>query len=177
MDIYRLSKDEYYLSIARSVSLRSTCLRRHYGAVIVNQDRIISTGYNGAPRNCVNCVEFNGCVRMKNNVSHNSDYTECISVHAEQNAIIHATYSDMQGATLYLAGIDMETGKSIVDIDSCPFCKRMIINAGIDNVVMMEGDHSIKRVKTYDWIAEINYNRNVLYTRNNILRREDHDGD
>lgn len=168
---YRPTKEEYYLNIARSVALRSTCLRRNYGSVIVNHDRIVSTGYNGAPRNCVNCNDYGYCIRAKKNVAHNSDYSECIAVHSEQNAIIHATYSDMQGTTLYLAGIDRETGKSIVDIDCCPFCKRMIINAGIDTVVMMEGENSIRRVKVYDWITEINYDRNLLYTAANLEGR------
>jgi dCMP deaminase len=174
---YRPTKDEYYLNIARSVALRSTCLRRNYGSVIVNHDRIISTGYNGAPRNCVNCNEYGYCIRVKKNVEHNSDYSECIGVHSEQNAIIHADYLEMQGATLYLAGIDRETGKSIVNIDCCPFCKRMIINAGIDNVVMMDGEHSIKRVKVYDWISEINNNRNQLFTIDKLKVRIEGDLD
>lgn len=132
----RLSKDDYYLRIAKDVAMRSTCLRRNYGAVIVNHDRIVSTGYNGAPRGEVNCCDRGTCPRIENNVPHNSGtYSDCCSVHAEQNAIIHATFTDMQGATLYLYGVNPESGETISDISPCPICSRMIKNAGISRVV------------------------------------------
>lgn len=133
----RPSKDDYYLRIAKDVAMRSTCLRRNYGAVIVNHDRIVSTGYNGAPRGEENCCDRGTCPRMANNVPHNSGtYSDCCSVHAEQNAIIHATFTDMQGATLYLYGVNPENGATISDISPCPICSRMIKNAGISRVVV-----------------------------------------
>lgn len=146
----RRNKDVYYLRIALEVLTRSTCLRRHYGAIIVKDDRIVSTGYNGAPRGCTNCNDSDFCIRKANNVAHNTDYTQCVAVHAEQNAIIHASFNDMQGATLYLAGVDADTNKLIDDIDCCPLCKRMIINAGISKVVFMEsGKYRIEEVKSW----------------------------
>lgn len=133
----RPTKDDYYLRIAKDVAMRSTCLRRNYGAVIVNHDRIVSTGYNGAPRGEENCCDRGTCPRMENNVPHNSGtYSDCCSVHAEQNAIIHATFTDMQGATLYLYGVNPESGETISDISPCPICSRMIKNAGISRVVV-----------------------------------------
>lgn len=132
----RIGKHEYYLELAKTVTLRSTCLRRNYGAVIVNQDRIISTGYNGAPRGQENCCDRGTCPRMSSNTPHNSGtYSECSSVHAEQNAIIHGTFTDMQGATLYLVGIDHETGELVLPAEPCPICMRMIRNAGIAQII------------------------------------------
>ena len=133
----RMSKDEYYLQIAKDVAMRSTCLRRNYGAVIVNHDRIVSTGYNGAPRGEENCCDRGTCPRMENNVPHNSGtYSDCCSVHAEQNAIIHASFEDMQNGTLYLVGVNPKDGSTLTDISPCPICSRMIKNAGISRVVV-----------------------------------------
>ena len=129
----RIDKREYYLGIAKAVSQRSTCLRRHYGAVIVNHDEIVSTGYNGAARNQVNCCDVGICHRR--GYDHNDgNYGICPAVHAEQNAIISAPRSEMLGSTLYLYGSDCETGKT-VDAVPCPICERMIVNAGIEFVV------------------------------------------
>lgn len=147
----RESKEKYYLRIASMVSIRSTCLRRNYGAVIVKNDRIVSTGYNGAPRGCTNCNDTNFCIRKANNVAHNSDYTDCVAVHAEQNAIIHADYNDMQDATLYLAGYDADNGFPVQDIDCCPLCKRMIINAGISKVIFQESDGTYRVEEVASW--------------------------
>lgn len=133
----RIEKDEYYLNIALAVSKRSTCLKRQYGAVIVNNDEIISTGYNGSPRKYPNCHEIGNCKRM-NIESNTGDYSECSSVHAEQNAIISASRKEMLGATLYLAGT--QNGEILKDACPCPICSRMIINSGIDRVVNMTGD-------------------------------------
>lgn len=127
----RPSHKDYYLDIARAVSRRSTCLRRQYGAVIVNRDEIIATGYNGAPRGCENCCDIGKCLRE--GYAHNDgNYGNCRSVHAEMNAIISASRQEMIGATLYLAGF--EDGKAIA-AEPCPICKRLIINAGIAEVV------------------------------------------
>ena len=131
----RMSKDAYYLEIAKTIAKRSTCLRRNYGAVIVNADRIVSTGYNGAPRGDENCCDRGTCPRIEKQIAHNSgDYSDCCSVHAEQNAIIHGTFSDMQGATLYLSGFDYDSG-TLIEAKPCPICSRMIRNAGITRVV------------------------------------------
>lgn len=129
----RPSKNEYYLDIARTVSRRSTCLRRQYGAVIVNHDEIIATGYNGATRGDKDCL-YNGiCWREENDIPHGAMYEMCISVHAEQNAIISAARSEMIGGTLYLAGF--ENGMEIVGPEPCVICARMIQNAGIKEVI------------------------------------------
>lgn len=142
----RMSKDEYYLDIALAVSKRSTCLRRRYGCVIVKNDEIIATGYNGSPRGAVNCCDVGECKRI--NEPHNSgDYSDCCSVHAEQNAIISADRAKMIGATLYLTGVDVfrvmnGTGftlDEIKDAKPCPICERMIINAGITKIVNRDG--------------------------------------
>lgn len=127
----RPTHEEYYLDIARAVSRRSTCLRRQYGAVIVNNDEIIATGYNGAPRGCENCCDIGKCNRE--GCEHNDgNYGNCRSVHAEMNAIISASRQEMIGATLYLAGF--ENGQAIA-AEPCPICKRLIINAGIAKIV------------------------------------------
>ena len=136
----RISKDEYYLGIALAVSKRSTCLKRHYGCVIVKNDEIIATGYNGSSRGEANCCDIGICQRM--NKPHNSgDYSDCHSVHAEQNAMLSASRKEMIGATMYLAGEDMtesnwdnDDNTEIVDATPCPICERMIKNAGIISV-------------------------------------------
>lgn len=130
----RISKDKYYLGIAKAVSKRSTCLKRHYGCVIVKNDEIIATGYNGAPRGEANCCEIGYCPRMDK--QHNSgDYSDCHSVHAEQNAMLSASRNEMIGATMYLAGEDLNDNNiEIVDALPCPICERMIKNAGIVSV-------------------------------------------
>lgn len=127
----RMSSDEYYLNIAKAVAGRSTCLRRQYGAVIVKNDEIVSTGYNGSPRGEINCCDTGICKRIGH--KHNDgDYADCESVHAEQNCIISASRSEMLGSTLYLAGF--ENGQ-VMAAEPCPICARMIKNAGIANVV------------------------------------------
>ena len=131
----RLSVDEYYLSVAKAVSLRSTCLVRQYGAVIVKNQEIISTGYNGSPRGEINCCDIGFCKRYGNNSksTHNDgNYNTCESVHAEMNAIISASRDDMLGSTLYLFG--SENGSPITS-EPCPVCMRLIKNAGIESVV------------------------------------------
>lgn len=140
----RISKDRYYLDIAAAVSVRSTCLRRHYGCVIVKNDEILSTGYNGAPRGEVNCCDFGACKRNVAGIEHNTgDYAECSSVHAEQNAMLSASRNEMIGATLYLYGEEESEGEMMIPLlnaEPCPICKRMIKNAGIIRVVNRRGD-------------------------------------
>lgn len=138
--ISRLSKKEYYINIAKVVSQRSTCLKRKYGCVIVNNDEIIATGYNGSVRGKENCCDVGKCKRM--NIPSNSGlYDECHSIHAEQNALISASRRDMIGAKLYLYGeesVEAFSFKEFVKIENpepCPICKRMIQNSGIIEVI------------------------------------------
>lgn len=128
--VKRVSKDEYYLNIAKTVLERSTCLRRKYGAVIVNNDEIVSTGYNGAPRGETNCIDTGYCYREANNIPKGERYETCIAVHGEQNAIISAARKDMIGATIYIVGKEVSTGE-YANPAPCLICRRMIRNAGI----------------------------------------------
>lgn len=127
----RISKDNYYLEIAKTVALRSTCIRRKYGAVIVKDDRIISTGYNGSARGEANCCDRGMCQREALGIPHGERYEMCVAVHAEDNAISQAG-RETAGATLYLAGI--EHGAVITAVP-CMMCERKIKNAGIVRVV------------------------------------------
>lgn len=124
----RISVDEYYLGIAEAVSKRSTCLRRQYGAVIVKNDEVIATGYNGSPRGEANCCDGTDTCKRVGHKHNDGDYCDCGSVHAEMNAMISAARRDMIDSTLYLAGF--ENGKPI-ESEMCPICRRMAINAGI----------------------------------------------
>lgn len=128
----RISKDDYYLGIALAVSKRSTCTRRNYGAIIVKNDEIIATGYNGSPRGAANCCDTGECYRELMQIPHGEQYERCVAVHAEQNAIISASRQDCLGATLYLVGA--EQGK-LIDAEPCLICQRMIDNAGISQVI------------------------------------------
>lgn len=131
----RISKSEYYLNIAKAVAQRSTCIRRQYGAVIVKDDEIIATGYNGSPRGEENCCDIGTCWRERNNIPHGQQYEKCVAVHAEQNAIISAPRGKLLGSTIYIYG--EEDGKTI-EARPCEICHRMIINAGIENIVLSE---------------------------------------
>ena len=146
----RISKDAYYLNIAREVAARSTCLRRNYGAVIVKNDEIIATGYNGSARGEDNCCDIHQvCPRA--HMAHNSgDYSDCPAVHAEQNAIISAPRRDMIGATLYLVGISADSGNVLNNTEPCPICRRMILNSGIERIVTM--NETAIRIKERDEI-------------------------
>lgn len=132
----RRDKINYYLDIAESVSERGTCLRRNYGAVIVKNDEIVSTGYVGAPRGRANCCDLGYCVREKLDIPRGQRYEMCRSVHAEQNAIISASRNDMLGAVLYLVGKEVKTGEYVKNARPCTLCERFIINAGIKRVIV-----------------------------------------
>ena len=149
----RPDKDHYYLNIAREVARRSTCLRRWYGAVIVKNDQIISTGYAGAARGAVNCTDIGTCPRTQANIPRGERYELCRSVHAEMNAIIHAARSDMIGSTLYLAGIDPETGEVVSGSMPCKICCRLIINAGIATVKVLNPDGGVLACEVSDFIG------------------------
>jgi len=148
----RVSKTDYYLNLAREVATRSTCLRRNFGAVIVNNDQILATGYNGAPRGTVNCLDLGICYREAMGIPRGERYELCRGVHAEQNAIIHAARFDMIGGTIYVAGIDAKTKAPIDGAMCCRLCKRMIINAGIDRVVIRDGAAGLIEVPVASWI-------------------------
>lgn len=154
----RPSKDEYYLNIAAQVAERGTCLRRRFGAVIVKDDQIISTGYVGAPRGTLNCCDLGHCPREEAQIPPGERYELCRSVHAEANAIIHADRLNMLGATLYLTCVDAKTGEYTPHTRPCRMCTRFIINAGIAKVIVRETPGHFTEYLTADWVWEENTN-------------------
>ena len=148
----RIDKENYYLDIAQTVLERSTCLRRWYGAIIVRNDEIVATGYNGAPRGRANCCELGYCVREQMQVPRGERYELCRSVHAEANAIISASRNECIGGTLYLVGRDAATGKLLPDATSCSMCRRTIINAGLAPVVIRRTENEHTVVPVQEWI-------------------------
>ena len=148
----RANKENYYLDIADTVLQRSTCLRRKYGAIIVRNDEIISTGYNGAPRGRKNCTDMDFCMREKLEIPSGERYELCRSVHAEANAIISASRRDMLGSTLYLVGRDAKTNELLHNTTSCSMCKRMVINAGIDHIVIRNTETEFTTVPVSEWV-------------------------
>lgn len=148
----RRDKINYYLDLADVVSKRGTCLRRRYGAVIVKNDEVISTGYVGAPRGRKNCSDVGVCIRQKMNIPRGERYELCRSVHAEANAIISAEREKMIGSTLYLSGREVSTDEYIKHSSSCSMCKRMIINAGIEKVIIRDTEDEYRIVDVQDWI-------------------------
>lgn len=154
----RISKHNYYLDLAETTLKRGTCLRRNFGAVIVNNDEIISTGYTGSPRGCENCIDKGSCLREELNVPRGTRYELCRSVHAEQNAIISAARSDMIGATLYLVGKEMSTNTYVENTAPCQLCKRFIINAGIKEVIVRIDAENYKIIDVKNFIDYENTN-------------------
>lgn len=148
----RRSKENYYLDIADAAQERSTCLRRRFGAIIVRDDEIVATGYNGAPRGRRNCTDLNYCARKELNVPAGQRYELCRSVHAEANAIISAARRDMLGGTLYLVGRDAATGDYYHETTPCAMCRRLIINAGIQTVVCRTGEDEYTTTLVRDWV-------------------------
>ena len=148
----RTSKENYYLDIADAVLQRSTCLRRMYGAIIVRNDEIISTGYNGAPRGRINCTDAGRCARVEMKIPSGERYELCRSVHAEANAIISASRRDMIGSTLYLVGRDAQTHELLTNATSCSMCRRQVINAGIERVIIRTGDDTFNIVDVDEWV-------------------------
>ena len=150
----RISKENYYLNIAQTVLERATCLRRVFGAIIVKNDEIISTGYNGAPRGRRNCVDMGLCTREAMQVPRGERYELCRSVHAEANAIISASRRDCVGGTLYLVGRDARTGELLTDATSCAMCRRQVINAGIQRVIIRRTETEFEVVDVNDWVHQ-----------------------
>lgn len=150
----RISKENYYLDIAQTVLERATCLRRVYGAIIVKNDEIISTGYNGAPRGRQNCVDMGYCTREAMKIPRGERYELCRSVHAEANAIISAARRDTVGGTLYLVGRNAQTGELLHDATSCSMCRRLVINSGLSKVVIRKTEDEFDVVNVQDWVDE-----------------------
>ena len=148
----RVSKHNYYLDIAQTVAERSTCLRKMFGAIIVKNDSIISTGYNGAPRGRKNCSDLMHCMRDKLNIPRGERYELCRSVHAEANAIIAASRDQMLGATLYMVCVNSQTRELEPGTSSCMMCKRQVINAGISTVVVRDTKDEYRVIDVNDWI-------------------------
>ena len=153
-DMERRDKKNYYLDLAEVVSQRSTCLRRHYGAVIVKNDEVISTGYVGAPRQRKNCTDLGVCIRQKLNIPRGERYELCRSVHAEANAIISSSRDKMMGASLFLVGIEADTGAYVKNAVCCSMCKRLVINAGIDYVYVRDDKDNFREIKVSDWVED-----------------------
>ena len=150
----RVSKENYYLDIAQTVAERSTCLRRKFGSIIVKDDSIISTGYNGAPRGRKNCIDLGHCTREELGIPRGERYEMCRSVHAEANAIIAAARDLMIGSTLYIVCVDPATNAVVPGMNSCMMCKRQIINAGIETVVIRDTAEDYRVIKVSDWIVD-----------------------
>lgn len=150
----RVSKHNYYLDIAQTVAERGTCLRRLFGAIIVKDDVIVSTGYNGAPRGRKNCTDMQLCMRDKLGIPRGERYEMCRSVHAEANAIIAAARERMLGATLYMVCISPQTGELLAGTTSCMMCKRQIINAGISTVIVRDTKEEYRIINVEDWIED-----------------------
>ena len=154
MEPKRVDKVNYYLNIADAVLERSTCLRRHYGAIIVRNDEIVSTGYNGAPRGRKNCVDLGRCTREELQVPSGQRYELCRSVHAEANAIISAARSECIGGTMYLVGRDAQTKELLEDASSCRMCRMMMINAGLSRVVIRNTPEKYTVYNVADWVFD-----------------------
>ncbi|MBQ2897258.1 MAG: cytidine/deoxycytidylate deaminase family protein [Clostridia bacterium] len=150
----RRDKVNYYLDIAETVLERGTCLRRNFGAIIVKNDEIVSTGYVGAPRNRQNCIDMGECIRQKLNVPRGTRYELCRSVHAEANAIISASRSEMIGSALYLVGKEKSDGTLVKNAMPCSMCKRMIINAGIEKVYIRDDKENYRVYNVVEWVHD-----------------------
>ena len=150
----RIDKENYYLDIAETVARRCTCLRRCYGSILVRNDEIIATGYNGAPRGRKNCSDLNYCTREALKIPSGQRYELCRSVHSEANCIISASRSEMLGATLYMVCVNPANGSLIPDSTSCSMCRRQIINAGIAQVVIRDTATDYRVVDVEEWIYD-----------------------
>ena len=150
----RISKHNYYLDIAQTVAERSTCLRRKFGAIIVKNDVIVSTGYNGAPRGRKNCDELGYCYRDKLNIPRGTRYELCRSVHSEQNAIISAPRDQMLGATLYMVCVSPEDSSVVPNTTCCIMCKRVVINSGISTVIIRDDKENYRVIDVSSWVED-----------------------
>ena len=154
MNNERVSKHNYYLDIAQTVAERCTCIRRKFGSIIVKDDVIVSTGYNGAPRGRKNCSDLGFCLRDKLGIPRGERYELCRSVHSEANAIIAAPRDRMLGATLYMACVSPSDGSLYSGTNNCMMCKRLIINAGIETVIIRDTPTEYRIINVSDWIED-----------------------
>jgi dCMP deaminase len=152
----RRDKNNYYLDISEKILERGTCIRRIMGAVVVKNDEIIATGYNGAPRGMANCSDLGYCLRQKMEIKKGERYELCRAVHAEANAIISASRADLLGATMYLSCHNMETGELFGNVSPCKMCTRLIINAGIERVIVRNTPDEYTIFSVEDWIKNDN---------------------
>ncbi|MBP5271194.1 MAG: cytidine deaminase [Clostridia bacterium] len=150
----RVSKENYYLDIAQTVSERSTCLRRRFGAIIVKDDTIVSTGYNGSPRGRANCSDLGFCYREHLGIPRGERYELCRSVHAEANAIVAAERDRMIGAALYLCCTSPDGNEVMPGTNSCMMCKKLIINAGIELVIVRDDPERFRVIRVSEWISD-----------------------
>lgn len=135
----RISKIDTYLNVAETFAYHSTCIKRKYGAVVVKDDVVVSTGYNGSPRGPDNCCDLGECPRMARGLHQGEGYGLCRAIHAEQNALLNCSREQTMGADLYLAGVN-PGDNSVYGARPCPICARLIIQAGIRNVNMRTGE-------------------------------------
>ncbi len=148
----RIDKINYYLDIAEASLTRSTCIRRCFGAIIVKNDEIISTGYNGAPRGRKNCIDLGYCMREKLKIPRGERYELCRSVHAEENAIISASRRDMIGSNMFLVGKNFKDGTYVENAMPCSMCKKIIINSGIEKIYIRNDEKNYTVVDTKEFI-------------------------
>jgi dCMP deaminase len=153
----RIDKINYYLDMAETASERSTCLRRRYGCIIVKNDKIVSTGYNGSPRDCENCIDTGVCIREQMGVPRGTRYELCAGLHAEQNALESVGMDDKINADMYLVGIEIDANEYIKSANSCSLCKKLIINAGIKNVYIRETKTEYRIVNPQEWVKSKAY--------------------
>lgn len=148
----RIDKINYYLNIAEIVAQRGTCLRRNYGSIIVQKDEIIATGYTGSPRGELNCNEIGKCIRNELGYKSGEGYDFCKSVHSEMNCIISASRQEMIGSTLYLVGINANDNSLCDSTECCYMCKKLIINAGIEKVIIRRTptEYEIQYIKEWE---------------------------
>ncbi len=173
MEVGRIDKKRYYLEIARAVALRSSCTRAKYGAIVVKNDAIVSTGYNGPVRGGVNCYEHGACIKDILDLPHGKSYDLCPAVHAEENTIFNAARNgtSVLGGTLYLYGLDPKTG-DILDSVPCDRCKRAIINSGIESVVAINKDGDIVEYDVREWVRmdTERYLKNLELAKKGLLK-------
>lgn len=148
----RVDRINYYLNMAETAGQRGTCIRKKYGAIIVKNDRIVSTGYVGAPRKRENCCALGRCLREELKIPSGERYELCRSVHAEANAIINASKEEMDGATMFLVGIDLKTGDYVENANCCSMCKRLVINSGISKVIIRDTKEKYRIIDVEEWI-------------------------
>src|SRR5574343_69082 len=151
----RLKKHEYYMNIAKAVAMRSTCIRRCYGCVIVKDDMIVGTGYNGSPRGEANCCDIGECLRNKHNIPSGKNYEMCAAIHSETNAIINAGRERCIGACLYVCGICPETKELLPEAIPCVMCEKLIKNAGIKEVIGRFNGESVMFKKSEHGIMKV----------------------